>query len=260
MAPQLQFIQRFGAGYDNIDLAAARAAGVMVANTLGANAEAVAEHTVMLMLVVLKRLMAAHQETRAGTWSFASIWPDGIPDLADAVVGLMGMGHIGQAVAARLRPFGCRVVYYSRHRRSPDEEAALGITYRSWPDVLGASHIVSVHMALTAETERLFDAQAFSQMMPGAIFINTARGGVVDEAALRNALQSGHLAGAGLDVIEHEGPGPHPFADCETVVVTPHCAGLTRRSQARSLQLGLTNVLAVMEGRSPTMGVLTGPG
>lgn len=251
MAPRLRFIQRFGVGYDNIDLDAARAAGVTVAYTPGANAQAVAEHTVMLMLTVMKRLAYASHATRQGGWPFGEMVAAGVPDLADSAVGLVGMGRIGAAVAARLGPFGARVTYHSRHRLEPERERALGASYLGVDDLLSTVDVVSAHLPLTAETRGLFGRDAFARMRPGAVFVNTARGELVDETALYEAVASGHLAGAGLDVLAREAAGANPFADLPQVVVTPHYAGATRGAQARMLRIGLENVLRLMAGKHP---------
>lgn len=251
LAPRLRFVQRFGVGYDNIDLDAARAAGVTVAYTPGANTEAVAEHTVMLMLAVMKRLAYAAHATRQGGWPFGEMVAAGVPDLVDSAVGLVGMGRIGTAVAARLGPFGARVTYHSRRRLEPERERALGASYLDLDELLSTVDVVSAHLPLTAETRGLFGRAAFARMRPGAVFVNAARGELVDEPALYEAVASGHLAGAGLDVLTHEGAGGNPFADLRQVVVTPHYAGATRGAQTRIQRIGLENVLRVMAGERP---------
>jgi len=257
LAPRLRLVQLFTAGYDSVDLDAAAAAGVMVAHAPGGNAEAVAEHTVLLVLALLKRLTVVDRATKAGEWPFAEVLASGLGDLADSVVGLVGMGHIGRAVASRLAPFGCRLLYTNRHRLSSEEEAALHLEHRSFDDLLGEATVVSAHLALSEETRGRFDAAAFARMRPGVIFVNTGRGELVDEEALRSALRSGHVAGAGLDVIVREGPGPHPFAGFDQVILTPHVAGASSRAQAALVRIGMTNVLAFLSGQRPPVGVLT---
>ncbi len=259
-ARRLRFVQRFGVGYDNIDLGAARERGVTVAYTPGANAYAVAEHTVMLILALMKRLSLAAEETRAGHWPFGDFVALGVPDLADATVGLVGMGQIARAVSVRLRPFGCRVRYYSRHRRPPEEESALEVSYLDLDELLLGSDVVSIHLPLTPETRGMFGRGAFARMSRGAIFINTARGELVDEEALYDAVASGHLAGAGLDVLAHEGEGGNVFADLPQVVVTPHYAGVTRGAQRRIQRMGLGNVLRFIAGERPEHVLVDGAG
>ncbi len=251
LAPRLSFVQRFGVGYDNIDLEAARAAGVSVAYTPGANQDAVAEHTVMLMLALIKRLAFAAGATRRGAWPDQELIALGVPDLGDSVVGLVGFGAAGRAVAARLRPFGCRVLYCTRHPLAPDEEARLGSAYAPLEELLASANVVSAHLPLTPETRGLFGREAFARMPAQSVFVNTARGELVDEDALRDSIASGHLAGAGLDVLRREEAGANPFADLPQVIVTPHYAGATRGAQARILRVGLTNVLRVLAGQRP---------
>lgn len=261
LAPRLRFVQRLGAGYDNIDLAAARAASVTVATTPGANADAVAEHTVMLILAVMKRLQPAAEATRQGRWPFAALAALGVPDLLGATVGLVGAGRIGLAVARRLRPFGSRLLYTGRRRLPPGQEEALGLSWAEMAELLAVSDVVSLHLPLTPQTRGLFGPAALAAMKAGAILVNTARGEIVDEAALREAIVTGRLAGAGLDVLAREGDegeGHNPFADLDAVVVTPHYAGASRGAQGRILATAAANLVRYLGGEPPLDSV-TGP-
>lgn len=249
--PRLRFLQRLGAGYDNIDLATARAVRVTVAVTPGANAISVAEHTVMLLLAVLKRLEEAASATRAGGFPTAAFIAAPAGDLGGAVVGLVGTGAIASATAERLRPFGCRLLCTSRRPLSPEREAALGMEWRPFDDLLAEADAVSVHVPLTPETRGMFDRSAFARMKPGSVLVNTSRGEVIDETALREAVASGRLAGAGLDVVAAEADERNPFADLPQVLVTPHYAGATRGAQRRILGMAMANLRRVMEGVAP---------
>lgn len=250
-APRVRFVQRAGVGYDNIDITALTAAGVPVAYTPRANAEGVAEHTILLMLALLKRLPSTEQATRAGRWATNDLIQAGIGDLAGATIGLVGLGNIGQAVAARLAAFGAELLYTSRHRLDRAAEARLGVTYQPLPDLLAAAAIVSLHLPLTNETRGLIGEAQLAQMRPGALLINTSRGGIVDEGALLRSLVSGHLGGAGLDVLEHERNGHSPFANRLDVIVTPHVAGVSRASAQRIMQLAVANVVRFLVGETP---------
>jgi len=250
-APRVRFLQQLGAGYDNIDLAAARAAGIRVAHTPGANAGAVAEHVVLLMLALLKRFVPAEQHTRAGHFAPLSFVQGGLGDLATATVGLVGLGYIGQAVAARLGAFGPRLLYTARPRVDRATEDRLGVTFLPLRDLLQQATIVSLHVPLTADTRGLIGEAELAAMPAGAYLVNTARGGVVDEAALRRAIERGHLAGAALDVLAEEREGGNPVRDLPTVLVTPHIAGATRAARERVWAMVSANLLRYSKGEEP---------
>jgi D-3-phosphoglycerate dehydrogenase / 2-oxoglutarate reductase len=211
--PRVRLVQRIGVGYDNLDLGALQAAGVVAAYTPGANAVAVAEHTMLLMLALLKRFVAAESAVRQGGWPTMELFQAGLGDLANATVGLVGFGHIGRAVAQRLLPFGSRLLYMARHAVDPTIEQQFGVRYASLDDLLASSTIVSLHLPLTEATRGLIGEGELAKMPAGAFLINTSRGEVLDEAALRRALVSGKLGGAALDVLRDERPGGNPFAD-----------------------------------------------
>lgn len=258
LAPQVRFVQKLGIGYDNIDSVALAAAGVLVGHTPGANAAGVAEHTILLMLALLKRLSRAEQATRAGHLAPYDLIQAGIGDLAGATIGLVGIGTIAQAVATRLAAFGPELLYTSRHRLDPVAEARLGVTYKPLSDLLAAATIVSLHLPLTNETQRLIGEAELAQMRPGALLINTSRGEIVDEEALLRSVDSGHLGGAGLDVLEHEQDNYNPFANRPDVIVTPHVAGTSRASRQRIMQQAIANVVQFLAGETPTNLVRVG--
>ena len=210
MAPAIRYVQQIGVGTDPVDRPAAEAAGVLVAYNPGVNKTGAAEHAVMLMLALLKRLSSTELATRAGRFEPADVIAAGIDDLADATVGLIGLGQIGQAVAERLVPFGPRILYATRHP-VPEAEARLGVEWRAIPDLLAASTIVSLHLPLSDETRHLIRRRPLASMpRRGELSRQHAAGGLMDEASLRAAIVSGHLAGAGLDVIDRETEAPTP--------------------------------------------------
>jgi phosphoglycerate dehydrogenase-like enzyme len=247
MAPALRFIQMIGVGTDTLDRAALADAGVIAAFNPGVNRTGAAEHTIMLMLALIKRLPASDRATRAGGFAPAEIISRGIDDLADATVGIVGMGQIGQAVAERLVPFGARIVYHSR-RPVADAEARFGAERLPFPELLGRSNVLTLHVPLTPETHHLIGAAEIAAMPRGAYIVNAGRGGLVDEAALREAIVSGHLAGAGLDVLEHETDGVNPFADVAEVIVTPHVGGGSRNSMNGVVERSTANIRRFLAG------------
>ncbi len=191
--PHVRFVQRVGVGYDNLDLEALQAAGVVAAYTPGANAVAVAEHTILLMLALLKRFAAAESATRQGGWPTMELFQAGLGDLASTTVGLVGFGSIGRAVAQRLAPFGSRLQYTASHAVDPTTEQQFGVRYASLEDLLATSTIVSLHVPLTGATRGLIGEAELAKMPAGAFLVNTSRGEVLDESALRHTIESGKL-------------------------------------------------------------------
>lgn len=248
LLPRVRLVQRVGVGYDNLDLAALQAAGIVAAYTPGANAIAVAEHTILLMLALLKRFVAAESATRRGDWPTAELAQAGLGELAGATVGLVGMGYIGRAVAERLAPFGSRLLYTTRHAVDLAIEQQYGLRYVSLDDLLASSTIVSLHLPLTGASRGLIGEAELAKMRSGAFLVNTSRGEILEEAALRRALVSGKLAGAALDVLNNESPGGNPFADLPQVIVTPHIAGGTSAGIERAVQMAIANVVRFLRG------------
>jgi phosphoglycerate dehydrogenase-like enzyme len=250
LAPRVRLIQRAGAGYDNLDLNALRARGIAAAYAPGINAGPLAEHTVLLILALLKRFVEAETATRNHRWPATELSERGLGDLAGATVGLVGFGLTGRAMAERLAGFGVSVRYHARHRADPEVERTLHASYLPLTELLEWASIVSLHVPLTSETRHLMSNAEFARMRPESLLINTSRGEVVDEQALRAALESGHLAGAGLDVLESES-NKNPFADLGQVVVTPHIAGRSRKSAAAAMQIALANINRYLQGQPP---------
>jgi phosphoglycerate dehydrogenase-like enzyme len=244
-APRLLLIQKIGVGVNTIDLDAAKSRGIAVCNLPGTNARAVAELTLALMLAVLRRIPRFDAAMRQGDWSDSEL-QDGIGELGGRTVGLVGYGAIPQLLAPVLIALGCRLIYTSRAPRAN----ALG-EWRTLDWLLSEADVVSLHLPLNAETARLIDARALSHMKPDAVLINTARGGLVDQEALTDALTSGRLGGAGLDVFVHE---PHDASEAlfhlENVVLTPHIAWLTTGTFDRSFALAVENCRRVIAGET----------
>jgi phosphoglycerate dehydrogenase-like enzyme len=244
-AAKLRLIQKIGVGVNTIDLDAAKARGIAVCNLPGTNARAVAELTLALMLAVLRRVPRFDASMRRGAWSDPAL-QDGIGELGGRTVGLVGYGAIPQLLAPVLIALGCRLIYTSRTRRGD----AVG-EWRPLDALLAEADIVSLHLPLVPETERLIDAGALARMKPGALLINTARGGLVDQAALTEALATGRLAGAGLDVFTHE---PHDASEVlfrlQNVVLTPHIAWLTTGTFERSFALAAENCRRLATGET----------
>ncbi len=251
-ARRLKLVQLISAGYDTVDVAAARRAGVPVANNGGANAISVAEHTLMLMLAVLKRMVWCHTNVTAGRWRIGGFDEHILYELSGKTVGIIGLGRIGKKVARRVQAFDARVQYYDIVRLSEHEEDALGARFVLLDELLRTSDIVTVHVPLGDATRGLMSTREFALMKPGAIFVNTCRGPVVDEAALEKAITSKHLGGAGLDVMADEPPQPgHPFFGLDNVIITPHMAGPTWENWPRAFRNGFDNIQRVAAGRPP---------
>ena len=237
--PQLRLISIWGTGTDNVDLDAAKARGVRVTNTPGVSAVAVAEHTLALIMAVAKQIVTVDRQMREGKWPRAMV-----PQLRGKVLGLIGTGAIGREVAKLGRAIGLRVVAWTFH---PGGETAEWVGF---DDVFRQSDVVSVHVRQSSDTSGLIRRKHFELMKPGAIFINTARGAVVKESDLIDALQANRIAGAGLDVFEHEPlPSDSPLHSLPNVVLTPHAAGITPETTEAGLALAIDNVFAFLAGR-----------
>lgn len=261
----LRLIQKHGEDCRNIDLAAAAARGVPVAMLERWANTAVAEHTLMLMLAVARRLAQAHQAARAprpGATPTASRYNwaglDGHGSLRGKTLGIVGLGEIGRAVARRARPFDMRILYTQRRRLSAGLEQALAAEFRSLPELLAESDVVTLQVPLTPETQHLIGEEQLRRMRRGAVLVNTSRGRLVDEAALIRALRDGHLGGAGLDVRREEPPASADgLAEHPGVILTPHVAAGTGAELLADVRAVLDNVARVRRGE-PVVGVVTG--
>ncbi len=252
-APQLRVVANVAVGYENIDVDAATERGIHVTNTPDVLTESTADHTLALLLAAARRIVEADTAVREGrfpTWGLQQAL-SGI-DVHGKTLGIVGMGRIGAAVARRARHgFGMSILYHARAPK-PDVENGLDARYMSLEQLLASSDFVSLHVPFTPETHHLFDALAFERMKSSAILINVARGAVVDEAALAQALQTGQIAGAGLDVYEDE-PNVHPelLKLKKHVVLAPHLGSATEETRRAMADLAIRNVLAVLAGKPP---------
>jgi len=251
-APNLKLLQLVSAGYDRCDIEAARRAGVPICNNGGANSVAVAEHAVMLMLAVSRRLVWQHTMTASGRWRGNNISDVKLFELHARTLGIIGLGSIGKKVARLARAFGMNVIYYDTMRLTEDQADALGVRFRLMDEVLREADIVSLHVPLTPATKHMMGAAQFAMMKPSAYLVNTCRGPVVDEAALIAALSDGTIAGAGLDVFDQEPPPTdNRLFGMDNVILTPHLAGPTWDTQYTRYRNGFDNVQRVARGEKP---------
>src|SRR5947209_18953262 len=226
-APKLRVIGRAGVGVDNVDLDAATAAGVLVMNTPGGNAVSVAEHTMALMLAMARYIPQATASTKAGKWEKKKFLGS---ELRGKVLGIVGLGSIGREVVKRARSFEMRILAHDPYVSSQSAQD-LGVELASLPDLYRQSDYITLHVALTPETDHMLNAEAFALMKPGVRIVNCARGELIDVEALQRAMENGQVAGAALDVFEKEPPGEMPLFTLEDVVATPHIAGSTEEAQ-----------------------------
>jgi phosphoglycerate dehydrogenase-like enzyme len=248
-APRVRLIQLQGVGFDGVDLQAATREGIPVAQTVEGTIVGVAEHAVLLILALYRRLLEADAAVRRGQWPVWQLRPTSYT-LEGKTVGIVGLGRIGREVAVRCRAFGARLLY-SDVRRAEDE-AALRLRRVPLGDLLAEADVVTLHAPLSAQTRRMIGERELGRMKPGAILVNTARGELVDEAALVRALREGRIAGAGLDVLEREPPDPEsPLLSMANVVLTPHVATGTRDSMAAKMRAAGENFLRVLRGERP---------
>lgn len=247
LAPNLRFIQKIGVGLNTIDLETAKSGGIAVANMPGTNTRAVAEMTLALMFSCLRRLPTLDAETRAGRgWSGDPTLFDKVAEIAGKTVGLVGFGAVPRILAPVLDALGANLIYTATEEKS-DVPAA----WRDLPALLGEADIVSLHVPLTPETDRMIDAEAIAAMKTGSYLINTARGALVDEAALLDALNSGKLAAAGLDVFAGEPVDrANPLLNLDNVVVAPHVSWLTPETLDRSLAVAFENCRRLRDGEA----------
>lgn len=248
--PRLQVIARRGVGYEQIDVPAAAALGRVVTIAAGGNGPSVADHAIGMILAVSKQLVILTEQMRRGDWTYRTGW-----ELHEKTVGIIGLGRIGRLVARRLRGFDAKIIATDI---APDAAfaAAHGVTITDLSTLLRESDVVTIHAPLTSLTRGLIDAAALAAMKPAAILINTARGGIVDEAALEASLRAGHLAGAGLDVFWAEKDAEHNEAALSlvrlpNVVATPHTAAATYEGLARTNLIAARTVMAILEGSDP---------
>ncbi|QQR38429.1 C-terminal binding protein [Devosia rhizoryzae] len=248
MAPGGRLI-RYGVGYNNIDVAAARASGREVAYVPDYCTDEVADHTATLALMLLRRIGQLDESLRAGRWNVLETAPS-IRAPRDLLIGLLGLGRIGRATLARLAPFGFSFAVCDP-MLSPSDAEALGVTLLDRAELIGSADLISLHLPLTAETRHVLDATALAGMKPGSMVVNTARGGLIDEAALAAALASGHLGGAALDVFETEPlPDNSPLRQAPGIILTPHAAWYSATALSRLQSLVADEISRALTGQA----------
>lgn len=241
-APGIRLVHKWGVGYDNIDVPGVSALDIPIAICTGINSPPVAEMAVLHMLALYRNLIMLNTKLRNNIWA-KDEYSSRAYMLGGKTVGIVGFGSIGGHVARIVQGFGAQVQYFDTNRKGEERERLLGVTYRPFEELLATSDIVSLHLPLMDATRNMIDAKALAAMKPSAILINTARGCIVDEAALVDALRNGTIAGAGLDAFAHEPPGENcPFYGMDNVVMTPHTGGNTADNDINMIRRLMDNI------------------
>jgi phosphoglycerate dehydrogenase-like enzyme len=245
-APNLKLIQKIGVGVNTIDVAAAEAKGIAVCNMPGTNSQAVAEMTLLLMLSALRLAPYFDQKTRQGTgWSFPPDIQDSLGEISGKTVGFVGYGEIPQRLTPILKAMGARILYNARSEKVTEDAEFKGLE-----QLLSTADILSLHIPLTSDTANLINASSFKKMKLGSVFVNTSRGGVVDQDALVDALKFGPLRAAGVDVYATEPiPKDDPLLNLDNVTVMPHVAWLTSETLKRSMAVAVENCIRLRDGK-----------
>jgi glyoxylate reductase len=250
-APKLRMIANYGVGYDNVDLSAATARGIWVSNTPGVLTDATADITIALMLAVARRVVEGDERVRAGQFKY---WAPLLflgHDVSGKTLGIIGLGQIGKAVARRARAFDMNIVYHNRKRIPESQERDLAVRYVTIGELLAQADFVSLHVTLSQATRHLIGAHELKLMKPSAYLINASRGPVVDEEALVEALRTGAIAGAGLDVYEREPELTSGLVELRNVVLLPHVGSATLETRTKMAALAAENLLAGLRGEVP---------
>jgi glyoxylate reductase len=249
--PSLKVVANVGVGYNHIDVQAATRHGVWVTNTPGVLTDTVADMAMALLLGTLRRVSDASEHVRHGFWHDNrqdTFWG---ADPRSLTLGIFGFGAIGQAVARRARPFGFRLIYHRRTRLAPELEHELDAAYVSFETLIETADVLSLHVPLTDETRGRIGRTELARMRRGSFLINTARGGVIDEPAMIDALLDGHIAGVGLDVTATEPDVPQPLREHPRALIMPHIASATSGTRGGMMRMALQNAAAVLEGKRP---------
>lgn len=258
--PKLRHIASIGIGYENVDLKAATERGIVVTNTPFYCLEEVAEHALALMLALVRKLFKLHNAVKAGKWGTApgvrrEILPP-MSRLRGMTLGIIGFGNIGKSLAAKVQSLGMRVIAHDPYVPAEIMKAHFGVEKVELEELLRQSDVISIHTALTEETRKMLRREHFQMMKRTAYLINTSRGGVLDEAALIEALQNGWIAGAGLDVLDPEPPKPdNPLLNMENVIITGHCAQYSDQSEAELWRVPLEEIALTLQGKWPRFPV-----
>ncbi|TLS38835.1 2-hydroxyacid dehydrogenase [Pseudalkalibacillus caeni] len=250
-ASKLKVIANMAVGYDNIDISAAKHKNIIVTNTPDVLTNSTADLTFGLLMAVSRRMLEASDMLREGKWNNWSPFQMAGTDIYGKTIGIVGMGRIGKAVAKRATGFDMKILYHNRSRNQ-DAENKLDASYCSFDELLERSDFVVCLTPLTEQTKDMFNKTAFKKMKPSAFFINTSRGGVVDERALKEALDQGEIAGAGLDVYKNEPIGKeHPLLRSSRVVALPHIGSASYETRMKMAELARDNIIKVINGQSP---------
>lgn len=253
-----KLVQLAGVGHDKVDLQALADAGIPLASTPEGTIVGVAEHTILLILALSKQLVQVHESLRRGEYD-GQRWRANSHFFHERTLGIVGLGRIGKRVAHLARGFEARLIYFDAFRPPHDVERELDVAFVPFDGLLAQADIVSVHAPLTAETRGLFGAEAFARMKPGALFVNTSRGGTYDMDALYESLRSGHLGGAGLDVFNPEPPPPdHPILRLPNVIATPHMATGTVEAHLQKAEAQFANFRRTLRGEAPHNPITVG--
>lgn len=248
-APSLKVISQMAVGYDNIDVAAATARNIPIGNTPGVLTDATADLTWALLMAAARRVVEGDRFTRAGQWQ---TWePDLLlgPDVSGSTLGILGLGRIGQAVARRARGFDMRILYTNPEQAHASVEQSLGLEFVSFEQLLQESDFLTIHTPLTPETHQLFGDRQFQQMKRSAILINTARGSIVNQAALYRALSQGLIAGAALDVTDPEPiPMDSPLLTLQNLIILPHIGSASQQTREKMATMAIANLIAGLKG------------
>ena len=243
-APELKVISRYGVGVDRVDLEAAREKGVVVCNTPGVNANGVADLVFALLLAIARRVPLLDRKTKEGQWLRSTGF-----ELCGKTIGILGLGAVGKAVAKRAAGFSMKIMAYDPFLNK-EYTLANGIIAASFDEVIKEADFISLHLPLMDETRNIINEDTMKSMKQGAVIINTARGGLIDESAAYNLLKSGHLGGLGLDAFETEPPGSSPLFTLDNVVVTPHTGAHTAEAMAAMADMSVRNLIDVLSGKS----------
>ncbi len=249
--PRLKLIANMAVGFNNIDLAVASRLGIAVTNTPGVLDDTTADLAFGLLLATARRIGEAERYLRAGKFTGWGPLLFCGAEVHHSTLGIIGAGRIGKRMARRAQGFDMQVLYYNRHRLSPEEEQAHHLTYTDLTELLQRADFVSLHIPYSSESHHLLDAEALSLMKPTAILINTARGAIVDEKALVHALQAGQIAGAGLDVFEHEPDIEQDLLHMEQVVLVPHIGSASLQTRTQMALMAAENISAHIQGKQP---------
>ena len=251
---KLRLIQCYTIGYDDIDLVKAREMGIPVANNAGITAKPMAEYTLMAAMYLTKYIKYAHDQIHAGNWVMKELsTPAKMPlELGGLTFGVIGCGSIGQEVARLAGAFGCKLMYHNRNKLPGEIESRLNLEYMSFDDILAKSDILSINVPLNDSTHGLIRTDEVAKMKKGAVLINTSRGGVVDEHALADALKSGHLKGAAVDVFKDEPDLSNcPLVGLDNVILTPHSSAISPLQMVRAAGYTMENLNRVYQGKEP---------